>query len=117
MADADAHAAAGYLLTEGSKAASRWAPDRCKANSTAHPRRPDKQPKHRINSNVGKNVKCAGWIGPTCGLEGGTEFWMAVAFSMASTTPARMIVISVTVALGKRNSVCMEYLLEKIGVA
>src|SRR5690348_17008714 len=58
-------------------------------------------------------VNCSGGIGPTCGFVWGTDAEIALAFSIATTTTAKMVAISGAVAFGNRNSERMVNLLER----
>ena len=86
-------------------------PDLLIAYATAHAIAPATHPITNNNTNDGSTVKFADWIGGTCWCEGGTDNWIALAFSIAITTATKITVISTGVAFGNRNSVRMRILL------
>ena len=86
-------------------------PDLLNAYTTAHAIAPTTHPIPNHNPNVGTTVKLADWIGPTSWCEGGTDNWIALAFSIAISTAIRINVINTGVAFGNRNSFRMRILL------
>src|SRR6516225_11192478 len=86
-------------------------PERRSENTTAQPSKPITHEPPTAIKNAGTTPTYSGWIGPTGTLLGGIDSERALAFSMATITATRIMVISATVVFGKRNSERMEILL------